>query len=58
MLGPLVTGVLTDATGTLTSGFALSTGLLLLGAILAWLQPDVKRDSAVHARNEAVAHAG
>lgn len=41
VLGPVVIGIVNDATGGLSSGLIASTGLLVLGAVLGGLQRDV-----------------
>jgi predicted MFS family arabinose efflux permease len=39
-VGPVVTGLLADLTGSLAAGLGISAGVLFLGAALALLQPD------------------
>ncbi|MFT5044658.1 MAG: putative MFS family arabinose efflux permease [Porticoccaceae bacterium] len=43
VLGPVVIGVVNDATGGLSSGLIASTGLLVLGALMGGLQRDIER---------------
>ena len=43
ILGPVVTGALSDATGSLFAGLMLSAGVLLIGAVAAWCQRDPAR---------------
>lgn len=42
-VGPVATGMISDATGALDGGLAASAGLLLVGAACAWLQPEPDR---------------
>ncbi|MBA2351165.1 MAG: YbfB/YjiJ family MFS transporter [Burkholderiales bacterium] len=41
-IGPLVTGALSDATGSLFTGLAVSVGILIAGALVALMQKDVR----------------
>jgi MFS family permease len=45
ILGPILTGALSDATGSLFTGLILSTGVLLIGAVTALCQADPRRQA-------------
>ena len=45
-LGPIVTGLITDATGSLSSGLGVSAAALLVGAVAAAFQRPLKASSA------------
>ncbi|MFZ9511202.1 MAG: hypothetical protein ACO27H_09490 [Burkholderiaceae bacterium] len=42
MIGPAVVGWVSDQLGGLRPGLAMSAAVLLLGAVLAWLQKPLK----------------
>ena len=46
ILGPVLTGALSDATGSLFAGLMLSAGVMLVGAVAAWWQSDPGHQAA------------
>jgi MFS family permease len=49
IVGPSLTGWVSDRAGTLSSGFLVSAGILLLGSVLAlWQKPLQMRHTASH----------
>lgn len=51
-LGPIVSGAVADATGRLSSGFALSAGVLGAGVLVAAFQPDHGKGGSPFARED------
>lgn len=42
-LGPYVGGLLEDRSGTLSTAYLLSAGIFVVGSVVAWLLPDVRK---------------